>query len=62
MSLSAGGLQLALVPTQQHAPDCGLPAGVTAYQGAISAIMNETYLPIASGIEAVEVCTWQLPA
>ena len=28
---------------------------MTAYQGAISAIQNKTYLPTASGIEAVEV-------
>ena len=39
------------------APPVSAPAGVTAYQGAISAIMNETYLPTASGIEAVEVGT-----
>ena len=32
------------------------PAGVTAYQGAIGLIMNESYIPVAAGIEAVEVC------
>ena len=43
------------ITVHRRVPDFELPAGVTAYQGAISLIMNETYLPIASGIEAVEV-------